>query len=136
MSTINPRLQKGWDMDAVIYDTNEGPIPHIHVYHDASHDKCAYVRLDKAEYSLHHDQNDNNKQNTPLSKEQLIQLTQLLSSPWPKHLIQLKDGTVRPMTGYEYCVETWIDAFGDKFIDSFQYDDDGTLIMPNYIMLK
>ena len=52
MSTINPKMQKNWSMKAVIYDNNEGPIPHIHVYHDADHSKCSYVRLDKPEYSF------------------------------------------------------------------------------------
>jgi len=136
MSTINPQMQRNWAMKAVIYDSNEGPIPHIHVYHDADHSKCSYVRLDKAEYSLHHDQNDPNTKNTPLDKKQLADLIKLLSSPWPRHYIELADGTIRVATGYEYCVTTWIDAYGDQEADKFSYDENGNLVMPDYSLLK
>lgn len=136
MATINPQMQNNWAMHAVIFDRDEGPIPHIHVYHDASHDKCAYVRLDTPEYSLHHDQKDPNLKNSPLSKKQLANLIKLLSSPWPKHFIQLADGTIRVATGYEYCVTTWIDAYGDKESDKFTYDEAGNLVMPDYSKLK
>lgn len=136
MSTINPKMQKGWAIEVVIYDNNEGSVPHVHVYHDATRDKCAYIRLDKAEYSLHDDQNSPNSKNYPLSKKQLAQFIQVMSSPWPKHFIELNDGTIRVATGYEYAVMTWIDAYGDKEADKFTWNEDGSPRMPDYLLLR
>ena len=136
MSTINPKMQKGWAIQVVIYDNNEGSIPHVHVYHDATKEACAYIRLDAAKYSLHHDQNSPNSKNYPLSKKQLAQFIQVMSSPWPKHFIELNDGTIRVATGYEYAVMTWIDAYGDKEADKFKWNEDGSPRMPDYLLLR
>ena len=136
MSTINPKMQKGWAMEVVIYDNNEGPVPHVHVYHDATWDKCAYIRLDKAEYSLHHDQNSPNSKNYPLDKRQLNQFIKLMSSTWPNRFIKLADGTIREATGYEYAVTIWIDAYGEKTAKKFQWNEDGSPRMPDYLLLR
>lgn len=34
MSTINPQLNTQLSIDVVVFDNNESPIPHVHVYLD------------------------------------------------------------------------------------------------------
>lgn len=80
MSIINPKLCRNLAIQVEVEQRDEGEIPHLHVYHDKTRNpkKCSYVRLDKAEYSPHHDI-------MPLGnlKDQFIKV---MTSPWQKHV--------------------------------------------------
>lgn len=127
MSRINPQLLENLSIEVVMYDENEGQIPHVHVYHDKTKDKrnCSVVRLDKAEYSTHHGEP------VKLNKQQKRQFVQVMSTVWPKHFVETSTG-VRPATGYEYCVTTWADAFEHGSYDKFKLDENGVPVMPDY----
>ena len=132
MSTINPRLCKNFGIEVEVEQRDEGPIPHVHVYHDSSRNpkKCSYIRLDRAEYSDHHKQ-----PSLPLPKKIKEQFIELMTSPWPKQLHQCADGTIRPATGYEAAVDTWVDTYEDGDYSKFSQDGDGNLICPDYSQL-
>ena len=56
MAIINPRLCNQLTIQVEIEQRDEGPIPHVHVYHDKTRNpkECSYIRLDKCAYSEHH----------------------------------------------------------------------------------
>lgn len=130
MSTINPRLNKQLSIDVAIYDTNEGPIPHVHVFLDKTRNpkNCAVVRLDKAEYSTHH-----GEPVVKMNKKQKDQFIRIMTSEW-KWSPKLPDGGVYP-TGYERAVDIWVESFEDGSYDKFTFDSNGSLVMPDYSSL-
>ena len=132
MSTINPQMCKQFGIEVEVEQRNEGPIPHLHVYHDRSRNpkRCSYIRLDKAEYSDHHEQ-----PSAPLPKKVKDKFIQIMNSPWPKQLKQLADGTVRPATGYEAAVDTWVDTYEEGDYSKFTQDTEGNLVCPDYSRL-
>ena len=131
MSTINPQLNKQLGIDVAIYDTNEGPIPHIHVFLDKTRNpkNCAVVRLDKAEYSTHH-----GEPVVKMNKKQKDQFIRIMTSEWPGRYIEYNGHPV-PATGYEYAVSIWVESFEDGSYDKFMFDSNGVLVMPDYSSL-
>lgn len=132
MASINPRLCDKSTILIELEQRNEGPIPHLHVYHDKTRDpkKCSYVRLDVPEYSTHH--GEKNPLELPDDKKE--EFIYIMNAPWPKRLIQLPDGTVRSATGYEAAVDIWIDTYGDNY-SKFNFDKNGMIIPIDYTQL-
>lgn len=134
MALINPKLQMNTTISVEIFQKDEGPIPHIHVYTDKSREHCALVRLDAPKYADHHD--NNHPENCTLNQSEKDQLINILSTVWRKYAIELADGSYRPATGYEAAVQMWLDAFGEPSAPyEFIYDKSGAPIMPDYSKL-
>ena len=55
MALINPQLTEQCGILVEVFQRDEGPIPHVHVFHDKTRNpkKRSWVRLDKPEYSDH-----------------------------------------------------------------------------------
>lgn len=129
MAIINPKLCEQLSIQVEVEQRSEGLIPHIHVYldHTRNPKNCVYVRLDKAEYSNHHNEDN------PLrfNKKQKREFIKVMTSPWKKSFIQSNSSDeVKVATGYEAAVNTWIDTFGETV--QFEYTDDGFPKMPDY----
>ena len=128
MAIINPRFCEHLHIQAEIEQSREGPIPHVHVYMDKTRNpkKCAYVRLDKAEYSPHHSK-------TVLDKNAKREFISLMNSIHPRELAisVTNPENVHRASGYEQAVYTWMDSYpgSEKF---FAFDQDGFPVMPNY----
>ena len=101
MAIVNPRLCKNMTIQIEVDQRDEGPIPHMHVYHDKTRNpkKCSYIRLDKAEYSQHHGYN------LPLPAKLKKEFIEVMNSPFRKY-----------SSGYEYAVETWADTYEDRSV--------------------
>lgn len=132
MSTINPKLCKDFGIEVEVEQRDEGPIPHLHVYHDRTRNpkNCSYIRLDVAEYSYHH------KQPSPeLPKGAKEDFIKIMKSVWPKQYHEGPDGVPRKATGYEAAVDTWVDTYEDGDYSKFTFDAEGNLVMPDYSKL-
>lgn len=125
MAIINPKLCKNLSIQVEVEQRDEGPIPHLHVYHNKSRNKkeCSYIRLDKPEYSDHH-----KNSNLKLNKTQKNEFIRVMTEEIPS-LLKNK------LNGYEYAVETWVNTFEDGDYSKFNFDDDGNLIIPDYTLL-
>lgn len=130
MSRINPQLCENLQITVDVVQGGEGPIPHVHVYHDKNCNpkKCSYVRLDVAEYSTHH------KYNIPLPSKLKKQFIEVMTSIWRKYFIETPSG-LRPATGYEAAVNTWVDTYEHGDYSKFTLDEKGELIPPDYSQL-
>lgn len=127
MAIINPQLCKQKSIHIELEQRDEGPIPHLHVYLDKTRNpkNCAYVRLDKAEYSTHH------KDGKHFNKRQKKDFIEIMTSIWPKSAtFSILDNSMKVATGYQAAVETWKDTFGETM--PFKYDTEGFPIMPDY----
>jgi hypothetical protein len=136
MAIINPRKCKNASIQIEIEQRNEGSIPHVHVYLGGHRDKrnCAYVRLDKAEYSKHHDPKIKRKRDIILNNKEKEDFVRIMSDFWENEFIKSKyTDEVKPATGYQKAVSIWIDTYGETV--SFNYDEDGFPIMPDYTKL-
>ncbi|MDE7165130.1 MAG: hypothetical protein K2O04_06915 [Clostridiales bacterium] len=125
IAIVNPRLCDQLTIQVEVEQRNEGPIPHVHVYHDKTRNpkKCSYVRLDKAEYcSFHGDA-------PTLPKDLKKEFVQLMTT------IYVKRRTGEKVSGYEMAVDTWVETYEDDY-DKFALDTDGKLVMPDYTQLK
>lgn len=133
MSTINPKMCDNSGILIEIEQRDEGPIPHMHVYHDRTRNKrkCSYIRLDKAEYSTHH------KAPSPkLPKKAKQEFLKIMTSPWTKQIHTSPDGTMRVATGYEAAVDIWVDTWErENDYSKFTLDEHGDPIMPDYSQL-
>lgn len=131
MALINPLMSNNLTIRAEIEQRDEGPIPHIHVYHDRTRNpgKCSYIRLDKVAYSEHH------KPNLPLPKNLLEEFTSLMTELWTGYIIKTPSG-YRPATGYEAAVYIWADTYESGSLDKFNLDESGELISLDYSKLK
>ena len=131
MSTINPKYCNQNNIQIEVEQRDEGPIPHIHVYHDGTRNprKCSYIRLDKVAYSDHHKQ-----PSLPLPKAVKEKFVHVMNNPWPGHYHQLADGTIRVATGYEAAVDTWVETYEEGY-NKFPLDSDGNLIQLDYSIL-
>lgn len=132
MTMINPPLTKTLSIEVCLYDGNEGPIPHVHVYHDKTRNprKCSVVRLDKAEYSSHH--------GVPvvrMPRSVKKQFIQVMKEKWSKFRIEDAKGNVYVPTGYDMCVQIWTNSFEDDSYDKFVLDENGVPVMPDYSVL-
>lgn len=131
MAIVNPSLCKSKTIQVEIEQSNEGPIPHLHVYHDKTRSKsrCSYIRLDAPAYSEHH--RSAGKKLPRKLKEEFIEV---METPWAKHVVQTAGG-LRTATGYEASVGIWSETFEDNSLDKFNLDENGDLIMPDYTKL-
>ena len=129
MALINPRLCKSRTILVEVEQLDEGPIPHVHVYHDKTRDpkRCSYIRLDKAEYLTHH----GGSKGIPLPPNLKKEFIEVMDSPWERHIIETTSG-LRPATGYEAAVLIWEDTYEDGSFDKFEVDEEGKLIIPDY----
>ena len=127
MSIINPRLCKQLDIQVEIVQQHEGPIPHVHVYHDKTRDlaKCSYIRLDKAAYYVYH------PYSMFLPDHLKNQFIEVMATPWTNHIIETSTG-YRSATGYEAAVGTWVDTYEHGDYSKFNLDGNGDLIPVNY----
>lgn len=131
MALINPTLSNQLTIRAEIEQRDEGPIPHLHVYHDRTRNpkKCSYIRLDKVAYSEHH------KSNLPLPRDLLKEFNELMTELWTGYIIKTPLG-YRPANGYEAAVYIWADTYESGSLDKFQLDDSGQLVVLDYSNLK
>ena len=128
MAVINPKLCKALSIQVEIEQRDEGPIPHLHIFHDKTRNpkRCSYVRLDKPEYAPHHDE-------VCLTKKQKDEFIKVMTTEWSMPRGQ---GVQR---GYDRAVDTWIDTFEadeEEGLKKFQLDDNGNYVMPDYSLLK
>lgn len=127
MSVINPQRCRELNLQVQIVQGGEGPIPHVHVYLDKSlsSNNCAYVRLDRPEYSIHH------KDGKHLSSAEKEKFLDIMNRLWRKQFTEsIITGQFKPATGYQAAVEIWKDTYGETM--PFEYDDEGYPLMPDY----
>ena len=129
MATINPQLCANRTIRIEVEQRNEGPIPHLHVYHDntRSKSKCSYIRLDKVAYSDHHGKD----KIVILPRKLKEEFVELMNSPWESYIIQTSNG-YRPATWYEAAVKIWEDTFEGGNLDKFPTDENGDIIQLDY----
>lgn len=133
MSVVNPKLCNKLGLKVSVMQGGEGPVPHVHVYRGNNYDSsdCAYIRLDKPEYSAHH--KNPSKRLTSSDKKLFIEI---INTVWNQQLHILPDGTSRPSTGYENAVDTWVNTYEeDGDYSKFTMDTKGNLVMPDYNLL-
>lgn len=124
MAVVNPKLCNQLTIQVEVEQRDEGPTPHVHVYHDKTRNpkKCSYVRLDDASYcSFHGDA-------PKLPKELKKEFIQVMQS------VYVRPVTSEKRTGYEMAVNIWVDTYEDDF-SKFQLDKDNKPIMPDYSKL-
>ena len=130
IAVINPQSCNRKTIFVEVVQQSEGPIPHLHVYHDKTRDpeKCSYVRLDRAEYFTAH------KGGKKLSDNLKKEFIEIMNEPWKKHIIETSSG-YRPATGYEAAVEIWVDTYEHDSLDKFNTDEYGNIIQVDYTSL-
>lgn len=117
---INPQLSEHLSIEVRVLQGGEGPIPHVHVYHDKTRNpkRCSAVRLDKAEYSQHH------KNLPPLDRKMKEEFIQIMNSRWVRRGSEY--------TGYVNSVDTWVDTYEHGDYSKFDLDENGVPKMPDY----
>lgn len=129
MAIINPKMCRNLTIQVEVEQKNEGPIPHLHVYHDKSRNprKCSYIRLDEVAYAPYHDE-------IKLPEKLKSQFIELMTAPSNDYMENNK-GTVVKLNGYQTAVKTWVDTFEDDY-SKFNLDKDGIVIPLDYTKLK
>ena len=129
MAIINPRMCRNLTIQVELEQRDEGPIPHVHVYHDKTRNrrKCTCVRLDKAEYTEHHSSGE------PLPRKLKEQFISLMTSPSNEYSKNNK-GKIVQLNGHQLAVKIWMDTYGDNY-SMFDFDEDGIPITPDYSKL-
>ena len=129
MAIINPKMCRNLTIQVEVEQKNEGPIPHLHVYHDKSRNprKCSYIRLDEVAYVPYHDE-------IKLPEKLKSQFIELMTAPSNDYMENNK-GTVVKLNGYQTAVKTWVDTFEDDY-SKFNLDEDGIVIPLDYTKLK
>lgn len=127
MATINPQSLENKTIIVEVEQRNEGPIPHLHVYHDKTRNpkNCSYIRLDKVGYSEHH------KMGKVLKDKLKEEFLEVMNEPWNKYIIETPSG-YRPATGYEASVQIWSDTYEHGKLDKFRTNEDGTIFQLDY----
>lgn len=128
MAIINPRKCRNLTIQVEVEQRDEGPIPHLHVYHDKTRNqkKCSYVRLDEVDYAPFHDK-------IVLPKKLKAQFIELMTEPSGDY-IKDNNGDVIELTGYQSAVKTWVDTFEDDY-GKFETDENGVVIPLDYSLL-
>lgn len=128
MAIINPKLCNQLTIQVEVEQRNEGPIPHVHVYHDKTRNpkNCSYIRLDKCAYSEHH------KDNKPLTRKLKSQFIELMDTIYTGHFIVDNDGNPHLATGYQIAVQTWSETFEDGNLSKFELDEHGLIKQMDY----
>lgn len=128
MALINPQLTEQCGILVEVFQRDEGPIPHVHVFHDKTRNpkKCSRVRLDKPEYSDHHGKI------VIMPKKVKDEFIKIMTGIWKKHVVKNPDGTFRSATGYEAAVDIWVDTFEHGSYVKFPKDSKGNLVSIDY----
>ena len=128
MAIINPKVCKQLSIQVEIEQRDEGPIPHVHVYLDKTRNpkNCAFVRLDKCEYSDHH------KNGKTLNKKQKAEFIELMESMSGSHVMEDKKGNLVRANGYQSAVLIWSETYEDEKLDKFNVDDNGIIQTIDY----
>ena len=129
MAIVNPKLCRQLTIQAEICQRDEGPIPHIHIFHDKTRNpkKCSCIRLDEVAYSPHH------KSTIELPrklKKEFIKLMTLLSNDF----MEDDNGNVIRLNGYQSAVKTWVETYEDNY-NKFKLDERGIPITLDYTKL-
>lgn len=130
MAIINPRMCRNLAIQVEIEQRDEGPIPHVHVYHDKTRDrrKCSCVRLDEAKYTIHH------KGKKPLPRKLKEQFIELMNNPSNEYMKNNK-GDLVELNGHQLAVKIWQDTYGDEY-SHFEFDENEIPITPDYRKLR
>ena len=128
MAIINPNLCKQLEIQVEIEQRDEGPIPHLHVYHDKTRNprKCSYIRLDKCAYSEHH------KTNIPLPKPLKKQFVELMNTVVKRQFLEDENGEPYHPTGYQLAVWIWSTTYEDESLNKFELDENGRILQIDY----
>ena len=130
MAIINPKLSKRMKIQVEVEQRNEGPIPHVHVYHDHTRNlrKCSYVRIDTPKYSTHHGKDKIIYLDRKL-KEEFIEI---MESKVEGVAIMNSKGEFYNPTGYQFAVYTWSQTFEDGDLSRFKLDSNGEILNLDY----
>ena len=130
MAIINPKMCKQLSIQVEIEQRDEGPIPHVHVYLDKTRNpkNCAFVRLDRPEYSIHH---KDGKKMTKNQKQEFIEIMNSLSSTFLSDI----NGNPVKTTWYQHAVHIWVETFEDGSLDKFNVDENGIIEPIDYSVL-
>nr|WP_300892883.1 hypothetical protein [uncultured Acetatifactor sp.] len=139
MAEIYPRYNRDHNIKSggfkvCVYEGDEGPIPHVHVYYEHKEMKnhgntktVAYVCLGTAEYAPQH-----RKETKELNSKERKALVKFFSTEIPNRFAKDKKGNLYPITCWEECVQHWIDENpgSEKY---FEVDEEtGLYSMPDY----
>ena len=129
MAIINPRLCRQLTIQVEVEQRDEGPIPHLHVYHNKYRNpkECSYIRLDRVEYAPHHDV-------VQLPKKLKEQFIRLMNEPCNAYMKDT-DGNTVELNGYQSAVKTWVETFEDDYA-KFNLDEKGIPITLDYEELR
>lgn len=128
MAIINPKMCKQLTIQVEIEQRDEGPIPHVHVYHDKTRNpkKCSYIDLTQCAYSKHH------KDNIPLPRKLKEQFIDLMNATCKNRYVADYEGNLHPATGYQAAVQIWSETFEDDSLDKFELDEHGLIKQMDY----
>lgn len=128
ITIINPLFCKKQKLQVEVHQGNEGPVPHMHVYHDETRNpaKCSCVRLDKCEYAPGHEF-------TKMPRRIKKKFIKLMNAP-TNYGMKGKDGKIKPANGYQAAVQIWADTF-EEDLSKFNTDDNGYIIPVDYSKL-
>ena len=128
MAIINPNMCNQMTIQIEVEQRDEGPIPHLHVYHNKERNpkECSYIRLDKCAYSTHH------KDNLPLPKNLKKQFLKVMNSIYRGRVIYDNNDNVYPATGYQAAVMIWAETFENGSLDKFNLDENGLIKQIDY----
>lgn len=126
MAIINPSECNQLTIQVEIEQRNEGPIPHLHVYHDKTRNKkkCSYIRLDELDYAPHHIR-------IPLPRKLKKQFIYLMNLPADEYMKD-KNGNIVELNGYQSAVRIWANTFENKDLSKFNLDENGIPITLDY----
>lgn len=131
MAIINPKACKHLTIQVEVEQRDEGPIPHLHVYHNKERNpmNCSYVRLDDCSYSHHH------KTGKPLPDKLKRQFIELMNAPCPNYVMYDNEDNMYPVTGYQAAVLIWADTYRNGDLSCFKLDDNGLIVQMDYSSL-
>ena len=130
MAIINPRMCKQSSIQVEIEQRSEGPVPHVHVYHDHTRNprKCSYIRLDKPEYANFHPE----YKNVDMGRKERSQFIKIMNSECPNVVMYDNDGNPHKCTGYQAACMIWADTYEDGRLDKFNLDENGLIRQLDY----
>lgn len=131
MAIINPELCDNRTIQIEVEQRNEGPIPHMHVYHNKNRNpkECSYIRLDKVAYSEHH------RDNKELPRKLKKQFVEIMNKDCPNIYMKAKDGSVVQASGYQAAVIFWAQSFEKNSYNKFDLDENGLIKQLDYSKL-
>ena len=130
MAIVNPAECDQLTIQVEVEQRNEGPIPHLHVYHNKHRNpkECSYIRLDKVAYAPHHDI-------IPLPRKLKKQFIHLMNLPADEYMKD-NNGNIVELNGYQSAVRIWSNTFEHKSLSKFKLDENGIPITLDYRKLR